>query len=390
MRNTVTLGDVLLGIEAGKSFQTTEVLAREHEMGVLKVSAVTWSAFRPDQAKVVTGHEPDERHRVRSGDLLISRANTRELVGAVVLVDKDYPQRLLSDKTLRLVVDPQKADKPFLLYALRSATARAHIEEFATGSSDSMRNIGQSVITSIPLVLPPLEEQQRIAARLKSQLAAVEEARQAAQAQLGELTKLANSIVLDSLTQGETELRPLADVLDEVKRGVGATWADYPVLGATRDGVAPAKEPVGKNPERYKLVTTGTVFYNPMRILIGSIAMVDDGDLPGITSPDYVVLRGKAGMVDSRWFYYWLRSSYGVNCIASLARGAVRERMLFNRLAEGEIELPPPAVQQAASLALAEIRPLKAQIESQLREINLLPGRLLAQAFDSKENMDHD
>jgi type I restriction enzyme S subunit len=256
----------------------------------------------------------------------------------------------------------------------------------------------KTTIAHLPLVrleqlsVPALgiDEQRQIAARLKSQLAAVEEARQAAQAQLGELTKLANSIVRASFTRGEIELHSLADVLDEVKRGVGATWADYPVLGATRDGVAPAKEPVGKNPERYKLVTTGTVFYNPMRILIGSIAMVDDGDAPGITSPDYVVLRGKAGIVDSRWFYYWLRSSYGVNCIASLARGAVRERMLFNRLADGEIELPPYAVQQAASLALAEIRPLKVRIESQLREIELLPGLLLAQAFDSKGEIDHD
>jgi type I restriction enzyme S subunit len=123
------------------------------------------------------------------------------------------------------------------------------------------------------------------------------------------------------------------------------------------------------------------VFYNPMRILIGSIAMVDDGDTPGITSPDYVVLRGREGRVDSRWFYYWLRSPYGERCIASLARGAVRERMLFNRLAEGEITLPPLHVQQAASQALAEIRPLKTHIEKQLREIELLPERLLAQAF---------
>ena len=35
----------------------------------------------------------------------------------------------------------------------------------------------------------------------------------------------------------------------------------------------------------------GTIFYNPMRILRGSIAMVDEGDETGITSPDYVVLK---------------------------------------------------------------------------------------------------
>jgi type I restriction enzyme S subunit len=124
------------------------------------------------------------------------------------------------------------------------------------------------------------------------------------------------------------------------------------------------------------------VFYNPMRILIGSIAYVDDDDTSGITSPDYVVLRGKPGHVDSRWFYYWLRSPLGARCILSLARGAVRERMLFNRLAEGEIPLPSFADQQRASTALRELKPLKRAIESRLSEIDLLPQTILAQAFE--------
>lgn len=228
---------------------------------------------------------------------------------------------------------------------------------------------------------PGFCEQRRIAARLKAQFATVEQARQAAQAQLGELTMIANAIIRESV--GESAPRALGDVLEEVKQGVGAGWADYPVLGATRDGLAPAKEPVGKHPERYKPVRCGTVFYNPMRILIGSIAMVDDGDAEGITSPDYVVLRGREGEVDSRWFYYWLRSPLGAQCIASLARGAVRERMLFNRLAEGTIELPHFDVQQRASRALAQIRPMQKTIEAQLADIEALPARLLAQAFDS-------
>lgn len=190
MSKQKTLGDVLLSIEAGKSFQTSEVLARENELGILKVSAVSWSSFRPEEAKAVLNHEPDERHRVKAGDLLLSRANTRELVGAVALVEKDYPQRILSDKTLRLVVDPTKADKLFLMYALRTPAARAHIEELASGSSDSMRNISQSVITSIPIPLPELGEQQRIARALRERLAVVEEARRAAQAQLDEIRQL--------------------------------------------------------------------------------------------------------------------------------------------------------------------------------------------------------
>lgn len=175
--------------------------------------------------------------------------------------------------------------------------------------------------------------------------------------------------------------RKLGDVLVEVKQGIGKQWADYPVLGATRDGLALAKEPPGKHPTKYKPVFPGTIFYNPMRILIGSIAFVDQADEPGITSPDYVVLRGREGMLDSRWFYYWLRSPLGVQCINRLARGAVRERMLFNRLAEGTIELPSFTAQQRASSVLRELRPLRSAA-TRLKDIRILRARLLEKAFD--------
>jgi type I restriction enzyme S subunit len=226
-----------------------------------------------------------------------------------------------------------------------------------------------------------ITEQRRVAARLKTQLGAVEEARSAAEAQLRELTQLADAVVSQSIAHPDTNETRLGDVLEEVKQGIGPTWNEYPVLGATRAGLALAKEPVGKSPERYKPVFPGTVFYNPMRIMIGSIAMVDEGDAPGITSPDYVALRGKRDKVDSRWFYYWLRSSHGKHCIASLARGAVRERMLFNRLAEGNIDLPKYEVQQLASQQLAQIKPMRKAVEDQLADIERLPSRLLAQAF---------
>lgn len=248
-----------------------------------------------------------------------------------------------------------------------------------------LQRVPPAFLENLVLPVPDLNDQRRIIANLEAQLAAVEDARQAATAQLRELTQLANALIRETLAHPDTEPHSLGDVLLEVKQGIGSRWAEFPVLGATRDGLAPAKEPVGKNPERYKPVTVGTVFYNPMRILIGSIAMVDEGDAPGITSPDYVALRGREGLVDSRWFYYWLRSPDGERCIASLARGAVRERMLFNRLAEGEIALPPYPVQQAASRALAELRPMKAVIEARLREIERLPQRLLAQVFDFEE-----
>ena len=191
-----TLDEILVEIQTGKSFQTAETLAGPDELGVLKVSAVTWTEFRPDEAKALrVVYDPAESHKVKNGDFIISRANTKEFVGAVVLVDRDYPNRLLSDKTLRLVVDERRVCKEFLIFALRTSMARRHIEHYATGTSDSMRNISQGTITSIPLRLPELNEQRRLATQLKTRLKEVTEIRSAIETQLQEIEKLPNRIL---------------------------------------------------------------------------------------------------------------------------------------------------------------------------------------------------
>ncbi len=272
----------------------------------------------------------------------------------------------------------EQLDRDYLFYWLLSIRDSL----IATSFGGAQPNISQTVIRDLEIPLHPIEKQRQIAARLKAQLAEVEKARKAAEAQFQEISNLASAIIRDSIIQRTPKPYQLGDVLDEIKQGIGATWKTYPVLGATRDGLALAKEPPGKKPERYKPVFPGTVFYNPMRILIGSIAYVDDDDPPGITSPDYVALRGKEGMVDSRWFYYWLRSPLGEQCINSLARGAVRERMLFNRLKQGSIDLPRFEIQKSASSALAQLKPMKNAIEQRIAEIDLLPQKILSQAFE--------
>ena len=159
----VPLGELLHGIEAGKSFQTTELIACPDELGVLKVSAVSWNEFLPQEAKAVEGeYQPDERHKIKKGDLIISRANTLELVGAVVRVADDYPMRLLSDKTLRLVVNEEMVLPDYLLTVLKLPEARSHIENNATGTSDSMRNISQKTINSIPVPVLTFDQQREL------------------------------------------------------------------------------------------------------------------------------------------------------------------------------------------------------------------------------------
>src|SRR5437667_294381 len=82
------------------------------------VIAMSWGSFDEGENKAVPrGKSYNPEHEVRSGDLLLSRSNTVELVGAVVLVDQCRPKLLLSDKSMRLRSSPL-LNKKWLQFAL--------------------------------------------------------------------------------------------------------------------------------------------------------------------------------------------------------------------------------------------------------------------------------
>ncbi|MGW2404487.1 restriction endonuclease subunit S [Streptomyces sp. NPDC001739] len=159
-----TLGEVLERIEAGKSFRCEARPALPHEWGVIKVSAMTWGEFREGEQKAVpVGREIDERHEVRPGDILVSRANTPKYVGAPVIVGDIRDKLLLSDKSLRLV-PADGVDKGWLISVLSSPCVRRQISAQATGSKDSMRNISQRQLLEVEIPIAPKQEQASIAA----------------------------------------------------------------------------------------------------------------------------------------------------------------------------------------------------------------------------------
>lgn len=167
-----TLGSVIDGFEAGRNLRCQGRPAAGTEYGVLKISAVTWGAFRPEENKaLLPGDKPKPHELVRKDDLLISRANTYDLVGAVVLVDRDHPRLMLPDKVLRLRLKPGAVDPRYLVHFLRSKAVRDHFEENATGTSDSMRNLSQPKISATPLRLPSLHEQRVIVDSIERLLA---------------------------------------------------------------------------------------------------------------------------------------------------------------------------------------------------------------------------
>lgn len=159
--------DLLQGSESGWSPKCEAEPRRRGEWGVLKVSAVTWGDFRPNENKrLPPSLDPRPECEVKSGDFLLSRANTAELVARSVIVENNVPDRLLmSDKIVRLVfIDP--ALKTWANLVNNSQFAREYYRANATGTSDSMRNVSRQVIHELPIPLPPRRVQEAVMEKL--------------------------------------------------------------------------------------------------------------------------------------------------------------------------------------------------------------------------------
>jgi type I restriction enzyme S subunit len=156
-----SVGDVVTDIEAGLNVQCEERPPAVNERGLVKISAVTWGIYDEDQSKTLKSDQQVlERNRIRSGDFLISRANTIELVGSCVIVHETRRALYLSDKVLRLAMPEER--KKWLLMCLRSENGRRQIEKLSSGNQLSMRNLSQKNLLSIKILLPPMGELDQI------------------------------------------------------------------------------------------------------------------------------------------------------------------------------------------------------------------------------------
>lgn len=194
------LANLLLRIEAGLNVKCEERPPGQGEFGLVKISAVTWGRFDENQSKTLPPSEkPDPTRRISVGDLLLSRANTIELVGASVIVDRLNRNLFLSDKVLRLVV--HEPSKRWINYALKTPALRKAIGEASSGNQLSMRNISQDKLGQLVLPLAPEPEQKRIADKLDTVLSRVD-AVSARLARVAPLLKRFRQSVLAAATSG--------------------------------------------------------------------------------------------------------------------------------------------------------------------------------------------
>ena len=135
---------------------------------MLKLGAVTRCKYTDVENKSLPeSFKPRPELEVKVGDLLFSRKNTRELVGACALVFDTRQKLMLSDLIFRFrFKSGVELDPLFLWGLLTESNKRKQVQTLASGSAGSMPNISKSRLLTLPIELPPLPLQKEFARRV--------------------------------------------------------------------------------------------------------------------------------------------------------------------------------------------------------------------------------
>ncbi len=143
-----TIAEYIAQFQGGKSIEAEAGENIQTRNRVLKISAVTGMVFQGRESKPVPdSYAAPPEHFAKQGDLLFSRANTSDLVGAVAYVAESPTNLLLPDKLWRFVWRDPNAIEPLFVWAMFQTPAmRQEIARRATGTSGFAKNRGQLII----------------------------------------------------------------------------------------------------------------------------------------------------------------------------------------------------------------------------------------------------
>lgn len=377
----VPLSKIIRELEAGVSVNgLDEPVAGGEEIGVLKVSCVNRGRFLPHENKRVI---PEEVARAavspKAGDIVISRANTFDLVGASGYVAEDYPNLFLSDKLWRVHLhDPDTDSARWLIALLNSARLRREFYRRATGTSGSMKNIGKESLLAIRVPRPPRDAQRKLGSvmeymdRLSQQVDLVADAKRTFK------RGLMQQLLAGQRRFAEFRDRPWAmhrfDTLcEELSDRNGKQLGVESVMGVFKGvGFEPMRDRVrGKGDlTRCKIVPPGAFAYNPMRLNIGSIAYNDLGRAI-LVSPDYEVFQTRRDVAAPDFVNQLRYSSRWTSFMKQAGAGSVRVRIYFTDLAH--LRVPTPALDE--QIRIAEMFRIVDSEIAQLARLQELTGK---------------
>jgi type I restriction enzyme S subunit len=343
------------------------------------------------------------KKRLAAGDILLERSGGGPLqpVGRVAgfWESEAQSQFICGNFISRLVPKKDLADSLYLMYTLLYWHMSGKTEKFQTATT-GIRNLQMKQYLDNELSLPEdVDQQRQIAARLKAQLAEVETARQAAQVQLRD-ARLLRARMLKAFF-AELDTAPKKRLGENAPTTSGSTpsrgnmqyWQPAEIAWVKTGEVAFA--PITATEEaisKLALAECSLRLLPPKSVLI---AMIGQGKTRGQSAmleiPATTNQNCFAVMPNDTWepdfLYLWMKSSYQDLRDLSSDRGG--NQSALNGTLLNALEVPAPSKPEQLRLvariqaAMTELDAMEQSCKEALADIEKLPARILAQAFEN-------
>ncbi len=355
---------------------------------------ITWD----DYIRVPTTQEQLSKYCLSDGDVVFNNTNSVELVGKSALFKPLDEPVVYSNHFTRLRVRRDLLDPGFLTSWLMRQWQAKLFEKICN------RWIGQSAVKpqtllDLEMPLPPIEEQRRIVGVLEEKLAAVEQARQAAEAQLEAARGLSAAYLRQVFDGREAQAWPKLPLQDIaiLERGkfTPRPRNDPKYFGGSIPWIQTGRvESSGKYITEFdttlnemglgvsRMFPKGTLVIT-IAATIGAVGILDfDSCMPdslvGITP---IVERSEV-----EYLYYALL--FVREHLKSIAPQAAQANLNLGILRRLEIPVPNINEQRRIATELEEknsrISTLLKALEEQIKEIRCLPSSYLQQAFNGE------
>jgi restriction endonuclease S subunit len=164
---------------------------------ILSLGAVTGFKYKNSEFKrTLVTTNPESHYWLKTGDLLMSRSNTPDLVGHAAIYDGTPSPCIYPDLMMRLELNLQKTTPKFVHWWLQASITREYIKQHAKGTSPTMKKITQGVVMKIPFPIGiSLENQEEIIQKLETLEFSISSLKQFQEATRLELNALLPSVL---------------------------------------------------------------------------------------------------------------------------------------------------------------------------------------------------
>ena len=255
--------------------------------------------------------------------------------------------------------------KKYLHYLLRDASYLPEYMRLSTGLRVGQWDLSFDDFKNIPFLVPPLAEQERIAAFLDAECAEIDAVLEKTCASIEEYKKLKQAVITQAVTKGIRGDKPMKDsgsvwfeeipcnwvmkrikYLFHIKKDI-AGKEGYTVLSITQRGIQPKdlsknEGKIAANYSQYQLLAPGDFAMNHMDLLTG---WVDISKYSGVTSPDYrVFVLDDTEKNDSSYYLYLMQMCYFNRIFYGLGQGVSgmgRWRLQADKFMNFPVVVPP-------------------------------------------------